>query len=61
MPQSLSDFSLLPYGLDDHVWVGITHKLIIMRNVLHAARWLLFLQITGIVARTVTLKAEATC
>ena len=53
MTQSLSDFSLHLYALDDRVWAEITCKLVTVCNELDAARC--YLQIRGIVARTVII------
>ena len=52
MSQSLNDFSLRPYALDDRLWAGSTHKLITARNALDGAR-LLVKNIRRIVAYTV--------
>ena len=38
MPQSLNDFSLHQYALDDRMWAEIASKLITPRNALDAAR-----------------------
>ena len=37
MPQSLNNFTLCLYALDDRMWAGITRKLITARNALDAA------------------------
>ena len=51
MPQSLYEFVLRLYTLDDRVWAGITRKLIAASNVLDASRSVKIR--SGIVAYTV--------
>ena len=59
MPQSLNNFSLRPYGLDDHVWAGITCKPITVHNALDTA--CCFSQIRGIATGTVWCDDSFTC